>query len=125
MQLRGKQLHVSATTPRHTAPLGRHHLVTKGAVHHRQLKSEPGRAGNPLLFVLPKYHGPCILSSRLQKVTVTLQILSKIKCLKSCKTLCFTGHKHTTYSLISTTLFPTSLACKHIAPVSHHRTKTR
>jgi len=47
MQLRGKQLHVSATTPRHKAPLGRHHLVTKGAVHHRQLRVNLVERGIP------------------------------------------------------------------------------
>lgn len=38
---------------------------------HIQQMSERGRAGNLLLFMLPKHHGPCILSSRLQKATVT------------------------------------------------------
>ena len=38
------------------------------------IKSEPGRAGKLLLFVLSKPAKPCILVSRLQKATVTLSI---------------------------------------------------
>jgi len=55
-------------TPRHKAPIGSH-LGTEGAVQHN--KNVPGRAGNLSLLVLPKHHGPCILSSRHQKATVT------------------------------------------------------
>jgi len=58
----------------------------------QETESKPGRAGNRLLFVLPKHHGPCILSSRFQKATVAhprfLKVMITLALYTSRETLC-------------------------------------